>query len=125
VSTSAAPVASRVMTLVGLDDPRFATSAGRVEHRDEVDRVVREWIAARSSDEVLAAFETAQAAIAPVMTMGDIDRDPHYLARDAIVEVDGVPMQGLIAHLSKTPGRIRWAGRPLDADGKAIRESGW
>ena len=125
VSTSAESVASRVMTLVGLDDPRFATSAGRVEHRDEVDRVVREWIAARSSDEVLAAFETAQAAIAPVMTMGDIDRDPHYLARDAIVEVDGVPMQGLIAHLSKTPGRIRWAGRPLDADGNAIRESGW
>jgi hypothetical protein len=34
-------------------------------------------------------------------------------------------MQGLIAHLSKTPGRIRWAGRPLDADGDAIRESGW
>ncbi len=58
VSTSAESVASRVMALVGLDDPRFATSAGRVEHRDEVDRVVREWIAARSSDEVLAAFET-------------------------------------------------------------------
>jgi hypothetical protein len=27
------------------------------------------------------------------MTMGDIDADPHYLSRDAIVEVDGVPMQ--------------------------------
>ncbi len=74
---------------------------------------------------MLAAFEAAEAAIAPVMTMADIDRDPHYLARDAIVEVDGVPMQGLIARLSKTPGRIRWAGRPLDADGEAIRSSGW
>ena len=36
-----------------------------------------------------------------------------------------MPMQGLIARLSETPGRIRWAGRPLDADGDAIRESGW
>ena len=35
--------------------------------------------------------------------------------------VDGVPMQGLIARLSATPGRLRWAGRPLDADGPAIR----
>ena len=126
VSTSAESVAGRVMALVGLgDDPRFATFAGRVEHREEVDDVVRSWIAERPSQEVLAAFEAAEAAIAPVMTMADIDRDPHYLARDAIVEVDGVPMQGLVARLSKTPGRIRWAGRPLDADGKAIRSSGW
>ncbi len=122
VSTSAESVASRVMALVGLgDDPRFATFTGRVEHREEVDHVVREWIAARPAREVLAAFEAAEAAIAPVMTMADIDADPHYMQRDAIVEVDGVPMQGLIAHLSKTPGRIRWAGRPLDADGDEIR----
>ena len=126
VSTSAESVASRVMALVGLgDDPRFATFAGRVEHRDEVDDVVRDWIAARSSNEVLGAFEAAEAAIAPVMTMADIDADPHYLERDAIVDVDGVPMQGLIAHLSRTPGRIRWAGRPLDADGDEIRSKGW
>ena len=30
-------------------------------------------------------------------------------------------MQGLIARLSATPGRLRWAGRALDADGAAIR----
>ena len=126
VSTSAESVASRVMALVGLgDDPRFATFAGRVEHRDEVDRVVRDWIATRTSEDVLAAFEAAEAAIAPVMTMADIDADPHYLERDAIVDVDGVPMQGLIAHLSRTPGHIRWAGRPLDADGDEIRSKGW
>ena len=50
LSTSAESVASRVMALVGLgDDPRLATFAGRVEHRDEVDHVVRDWIAARPS----------------------------------------------------------------------------
>ena len=42
--------------------------------------------------------------------------DPHYAARGAIVEVDGVPMQGLVARLSKTPGHIRWPGRALGAD---------
>jgi formyl-CoA transferase len=64
----------------------------------------------------MAAFEQAHAAIAPVLTMADIAGDPHYAARNAIVDVDGTPMQGLVARLSKTPGRIRWAGRPLGAD---------
>ena len=34
----------------------------------------------------------------------------------SVVDVDGTPMQGLVAHLSATPGRIRWAGRPAGAD---------
>jgi len=38
-----------------------------------------------------------------------------------IAEVEGTPMQGLIARLSQTPGRLKWTGRALDADGPAIR----
>ena len=117
ISTSAESVAARVMALVGVgDDERFATFAGRVEHRDEVDAVVAAWVAARPLEEVLATFDAAQAAIAPVLTMADIAGDPHYLAREVVTEVDGVPMQGLLARLSATPGNIRHAGRPLGAD---------
>jgi crotonobetainyl-CoA:carnitine CoA-transferase CaiB-like acyl-CoA transferase len=57
--------------------------------------------------------------------MADIADDPHYIARGAIADVDGTPMQGLIARLSATPGRLRWSGRTLDADGDDIRRSGW
>ena len=117
VSTSAESVAARVMDMIGVgDDERFNTFAGRVAHRDEVEALMADWIAARTRDEVLDAFETAQAAIAPVLSMADIAADPHYAARGTIVDVDGTPMQGLVARLSKTPGRIRWAGRPLAAD---------
>jgi crotonobetainyl-CoA:carnitine CoA-transferase CaiB-like acyl-CoA transferase len=48
--------------------------------------------------------------------MAEIANDPHYRARGAIVDVDGTAMQGLVARLSETPGRIRWSGRPLAAD---------
>ena len=48
--------------------------------------------------------------------MADLFADPQVRARQAIVEVDGVPMQGLVARLSRTPGAVRWAGRPLGAD---------
>ena len=123
ISTSADSVAARVMTLLGLDhDPRFNTFAGRVEHRDELDAAVAAWIGARPVQDVLAAFEAAEAAIAPVMTMADIAADPHFRHRGAVVDLDGTPMQGLIARLSATPGRLRWTGRPVDADGAEIRK---
>ena len=121
VSTSAESVARRVLDLLGVGgDPRFHSFAGRVDHRAELDEVLSTWIGGRRMDEVLAAFEEAHAAAAPVMTMADLAVDPHLAARDTIVEVDGTPMQGLIARLSETPGHIRWAGRPLGADTEAV-----
>jgi crotonobetainyl-CoA:carnitine CoA-transferase CaiB-like acyl-CoA transferase len=121
VSTSIDTVARRVMSLIGVgEDPRFASFAGRIEHRDEVDARLRDWIADRTRDEVLAAFEEANAAVAPILDMSEIATDPHYVARDVVVDVEGIPMQGLIARLSATPGAIKWAGRALGADTQAI-----
>ncbi|MCB0976419.1 MAG: CoA transferase [Acidimicrobiales bacterium] len=129
ISTSANTVALRVMDLIGLGgDERFRTFAGRIEHRDEVEAEVAAYCAARTLDEVLEAFEGAHAAAAPVYTMADLAEDPHARARGLVVDLDGTPMQGLVARLSGTPGRLRWAGRPLDADGDAIRDEvtpGW
>lgn len=122
ISTSAESVARRVLQLIGAgDDERFTSFEGRVAHREELEEAVAAWVGARPQAEVLAAFDAAEAAIAPVMTMADISDDPHYRQRGAIVDLDGVPMQGLIARLSATPGRLGWAGRALDADGPAIR----
>ncbi|HEY5422478.1 MAG TPA: CoA transferase, partial [Ilumatobacteraceae bacterium] len=126
VSTSSDSVAARVLKLLGVgDDPRFATFAARMEHRDALESVMTEWCAQRTQAEVVEAFTAAEAAIGPVMSMADIAVDPHYAARGAIAEVDGTPMQGLIAQLSATPGALRWQGRSLDADGDDIRANGW
>jgi crotonobetainyl-CoA:carnitine CoA-transferase CaiB-like acyl-CoA transferase len=122
ISTSSDSVAARVMALLGVgDDERFATFAGRVEHRAELDEMTARWVAARSLAEVLAAFEAAEAAIGPVLDMAGISADPHFAARRMVVEVGDVPMQGLIARLSATPGALRWPGRGIDADGEEIR----
>ena len=126
LSASADSVARRVNAVLGVgDDPRFTTFAGRMEHRDELETVMRDWCAARPQAEVLRVFTEAEAAIGPVMDMADIAADPHYAAREAIVEVEDTPMQGLVAKLSATPGELRWQGRPLDADGADIRRHGW
>ena len=117
VSASAESVGRRVMELIGLggrDD--LQSFGGRIEARDEVDAAMAAFCAACTVDEVVAAFEDAHAAAAPVYDMAAVFADPQVRARGSIVEADGVPMQGLVARLSETPGSVRWAGRPLGAD---------
>lgn len=117
VSSSADSVAGRVMRLIGLgEDPRLATLSGREAQRARIDAALAAFIGARPADDVVRAFEEAEAAAAIVLDMADISRDPHFLARDAIVDVEGVRMQNVVARLSATPGSVRWVGRPLGAD---------
>ncbi|MGW7257904.1 CaiB/BaiF CoA transferase family protein [Streptomyces sp. NPDC054834] len=129
VSTSAQSVAERVMRLVGrpelIDEPWFATGAGRAAHADVLDRAVGGWIAGRTRTEVLAAFEKAEAAIAEVQDVRGVLADPQYQALDTVTTVDDpelgpLRMQNVLFRLSATPGAIRWAGRPHGADTEAV-----
>ncbi|MEU3826534.1 CoA transferase [Streptomyces sp. SID161] len=129
VSTSAQSVAERVLRLVGRPEltgqPWFATGAGRAAHADVLDEAVGAWIAARPCAEVLAAFEKAEAAAAPVQDVRDVLADPQYQALDTVTtvadpELGPLRMQNVLFRLSATPGAIRWAGRPHGADTDAV-----
>ena len=119
VSASALSIAERIVRLVGrpelVAEPWFATGSGRAAHREVLDDAVRSWIAARKRDEVVTAFEKAQAAVAPIYEVDDVLNDPQFRARGLTVEVPDaalgtVRMPGLPFRLSATPGRIDWAG---------------
>ncbi|MBG7703334.1 CoA transferase [Streptomyces sp. MC1] len=129
VSTSAQSVAERVLRLVGrpelIEEPWFATGADRAAHADVLDEAVGSWIATRTRAEVLAAFEKAEAAVAPVQDVRDVLADPQYQALDTVTSVDDpelgpLRMQNVLFRLSATPGAIRWAGRPHGADTDAV-----
>jgi crotonobetainyl-CoA:carnitine CoA-transferase CaiB-like acyl-CoA transferase len=118
VSASATPVAERVLRLVGRDDlvaePWFVTGSGRAGH-PEVDTAVASWISKRNRDEVISAFEAAEAAIAPVYDARDILADPQLAALAAIVtkeddELGPLKMTNVVSRLSETPGEIRSVG---------------
>jgi crotonobetainyl-CoA:carnitine CoA-transferase CaiB-like acyl-CoA transferase len=126
ISTSSSSVAARVMTLLGVgDDERFTTFAGRSEHRHELEALTSAWCAERTRPEVIAELEAADAAVGPVYDLADVAADPHIIERASIVDLEGTPMQNVIARLSATPGALRWKGRAIDADGDAIRADGW
>ena len=59
------------------------------------------------------------------MDMADIAVDPHYAAREAIVDVESTPDAGTDRQAVGHARRLRWPGRALDADGDAIRRDGW
>ena len=129
VSTSAQSIAERVLRLVGrlelIDEPWFATGTGRAAHADVLDEAVGSWIARHTRDEALAAFEKAEAAIAPVYDVRDVLDDPQFQALGTVTEVPDpelgpLRMQNVLFRLSDTPGAIRWAGRPHGADTTAL-----
>jgi crotonobetainyl-CoA:carnitine CoA-transferase CaiB-like acyl-CoA transferase len=129
VSASADTVAARVLALVGRSDlveqPWFSSGAGRAAHVDEIDAAVAGWVAGRGRDDVLAAFEAADAAIAPVYDARDVLADPQLAALGSIAEVADpelgpLRMPNVISRLSETPGEIRHAGRRQGADSEAV-----
>ncbi|MBA3475315.1 MAG: CoA transferase [Actinobacteria bacterium] len=129
VSASATSVAARVMRLVGrpdlVDEPWFSTGSGRAFHVEEIDAAVAGWIVERNRDDVLAAFEAAEAAIAPVYDARDILADPQLAAIGAIgtvvdEELGPLRMPNVISRLSETPGEIRHGGRKHGADTEAV-----
>jgi crotonobetainyl-CoA:carnitine CoA-transferase CaiB-like acyl-CoA transferase len=126
ISTSSDSIAARVVHLLGFDgDDRFTTFAGRIANREIIEAAMESWFAQRTQAEALAIFQEIEAAAGPILSMEDIEKDPHYMAREAVITVEGTPMQGLIARLSATPGAVKWRGRATDADGDAIRKTGW
>ncbi|CAM5386390.1 CoA transferase OS=Streptomyces rimosus subsp. rimosus (strain ATCC / DSM 40260 / JCM 4667 / NRRL 2234) OX=1265868 GN=SRIM_010115 PE=4 SV=1 [Streptomyces rimosus subsp. rimosus] len=129
VSAASRSVAERLLRLVGRPEftaePWFATGAGRARHADELDAAVGGWIARHGRDEVVAAFERAEAAVAPVCDIRGVMENEQYRALDSITEVPDdelgtIRMQNVLFRLSATPGAIRWAGRPHGADTDAV-----
>ena len=60
----------------------------------------------------------------PVQTVADIERDPHWRARNLTVSVpnghEAVRMHNVFPRFSETPGAIEWAGGELGQDNAAV-----
>ena len=129
ISTSAQSIAERVMHLVGhaevIAEEWFKQGRTRAEHADLLDKYVGDWISARSITEVIEAFESAEAAVAPIYDVSDIFSDPQFQALDTLTtvqdpELGPVRMQNVLYRMSRTPGSIRWTGRDKGADTYSI-----
>ncbi len=119
----------RLMARIGRDDlgedPGLASNEGRAARAAELDEAIGVWSAGRSLDEVLAALDEVRVPAGRIYNARDISADPHFRARDMILEArlpDGqvIEVPGIVPKLSLTPGQVRHAAPALGADTEAV-----
>ncbi len=114
-----------VATLLGFDEAEFATVEQQQAGREQLDEGLRDWVAARSTDECLEAFARAEVVASRVFTAADIAADPTYAERDDIITVDDpelgpVRMQAALPHFRQNPGRVWRTGPALGQDNRLV-----
>jgi crotonobetainyl-CoA:carnitine CoA-transferase CaiB-like acyl-CoA transferase len=101
-------------------DPRFKGPSARLENHDEVNRVVGDWVAERTVDEVIAVLGPSGANVpcAPVMSADQLIHDPHLQARGMLprlphAKIGEVLVPGVPLKLSASPASVRSLGPEL------------
>ncbi|WP_407938490.1 CaiB/BaiF CoA transferase family protein [Novosphingobium meiothermophilum] len=94
------------------DDPRYATHLARGEHQEELDELINRWTATLTVDEVDALMIEYSIPAGRVYRAPDMIADPHFQAREAIIEVETerfgkLKMQSSFPKFSATPGSVR------------------
>lgn len=129
ISGATPDTAKRIFEAVGrpdfADDPRLATNAARAANVEYVDEIVQTWATTVTREHAVAHLDKTGAPVGPIYTVADIVEDPHFQARPAFVDVadpelGSVRMPNVFAKLTNNPGRVRFPGRPVDADHASI-----
>lgn len=100
------------------EDPRYATHLARGEHQDELDALINDWTRTLTVAEVDALMTEHSIPAGRVYRAPDMLADPHFQAREAIIEVETerfgkLRMQNAFPKLSTTPSGVR---RPAPAE---------
>ncbi|WP_110947193.1 CaiB/BaiF CoA transferase family protein [Pseudomonas bohemica] len=92
-------------------DPALAHNDGRVKQVELIDAAISAWAASLDLDDVLAKLTAARIPAGKIYDAADIASDPHYKARDMLLDSqldDGTPvtLPGIVPKLRSTPGGI-------------------
>ena len=119
----------RLMQTMGRDDlgldADLADNAGRVKRVEEIDAAIGAWTATLSVAQVLELLDAASVPAGRIYTVADIATDPHYQARDMILQTvmaDGsaLALPGIVPKLSRTPGSHRRNAPEIGQDTDAV-----
>jgi formyl-CoA transferase len=99
-------------------DPRYATHAARGDHQPELDALINDWTRTVDLEPLQSLLEEHGVPCGLIYTAPDMLKDPHFRAREAIVDVahpvfGTLKMQNVAPRLSATPGAVRHAGPDL------------
>jgi formyl-CoA transferase len=104
------------MDMPGLaKDARFVDHLARGENSEELDNIINDWAKSKTTAQLEEILNAAGVPAGRIYTAPDMLNDPHFKARDAIVDTPTVDwpnlkMQNVFPKMSKTQGEIRWTG---------------
>jgi crotonobetainyl-CoA:carnitine CoA-transferase CaiB-like acyl-CoA transferase len=125
ISSASSSVAARVYRAIDRADlaerPDYVEPIPRQQRADEIDALVAAWIRGHTLEHAMKVFLAGDVAAAPIYDARQLMDDEHLRARGTFVTVEDpelgtATVQGTVAKLSATPGRIAHLGRPLGAD---------
>ena len=111
----------RLMAAIGrpelAGEPRFVNNAARCENVAELDAAITAWTVTQTAAEAEAVLEGAEVPCSRLFDMKDCVEDPHFQARDLVMEVAD-PLLGKVLHpaapfrFDGVPPRdmVRWTG---------------
>jgi crotonobetainyl-CoA:carnitine CoA-transferase CaiB-like acyl-CoA transferase len=99
-------------------NPHYVSHAARGEHQAELDALVADWTRTQTQQALLELMAKQGVPAGLIYRAPDMLADPHFKARQAIVDVPhpdfgSLKMQNVMPHLSVTPGSIRSASPHL------------
>src|SRR5262245_42491884 len=99
-------------------DPRFSSTEERPKNIAVVLDLATAWFAERPFDKAVEGLRQHDIPHSPIMSIADIFADPHFRARDMILDVPAegwgtLAQPGVVPKLSLTPGRVDHAGPPI------------
>jgi crotonobetainyl-CoA:carnitine CoA-transferase CaiB-like acyl-CoA transferase len=110
----------KICRLIGRDDlladETLATNALRTQNRERVLGIIEAFTRTRTKKQLLEVFG-GSIPFGPVYDIADIAQDPHFAARNMIVETSDpdtatpVKLAGVPIKFTETPGQI-WSGPP-------------
>ena len=116
------PIFVRLMHAIGRPDlaerEDLRQNDGRAPQSQMLDDAISAWTGSHSIEQVLSVLEKAEVPAGRIYSVADIVADPHYQARDMILDATlpggaEVKMPGIVPKLSETPGQVNWQGPQL------------
>jgi crotonobetainyl-CoA:carnitine CoA-transferase CaiB-like acyl-CoA transferase len=111
-----------------IDRPEFKDNAARLDNREVLNDELQGWLDQRDLQETMDQLIPSGGVVGPVYDAPQIMADPHYLAREDIIDIDDpelgkTKMLGVVPKFSETPGSVQHAGPTVGEHNQHIYSS--
>ena len=129
IAATGQPLFRRFCEVMGkeewITDERFATARARGQNQELLEGMVQDWVGQHDLEELEEMLTAKDVPATRIFTMADVFQDKHYAARGSIERVPhpalgDVAMAAPAPRLSASPGEIKWAGREIGVDTRAV-----